>query len=170
MARHIELNPVSHLTIGTVSPPGQRTFFLQGRRGSQTISLIMEKEQARMLADSFESLIVELEQKYPTDNNKETGAIMDMRLQAPVEPLFRIGNMGLGFDENTRQIVLVAYELVDEGEEPNVVSFWSSREHVQALAQHIREVVKAGRPVCGNCGGPIDADGHFCPQRNGHTI
>lgn len=171
MPRHIELNPVSHLTIGTVGPPGQRTFYLQGSQGAQTITLLLEKEQARMLADSFESLLAELAEKHPQDaRDAQTDPILrDMRLREPVDELFRIGNMGLGYNENSDQIVLVAYELVDEDEEPNVVSFWTSRPHIQALIKHIVEVVSAGRPICGNCGQPIDPEGHFCPQRNGHT-
>jgi uncharacterized repeat protein (TIGR03847 family) len=91
-----------------------------------------------------------------------------MRLREPVEELFRVGNMGLGFNESSDQVVLVAYELVDEDDEPNVVSFWTSRRQMKALVEHTREVVAAGRPICGNCGRPIDADGHFCPNRNGH--
>lgn len=169
MARHIELNPVSHLTIGTVGPPGERTFFVQGSRGAQTISLVIEKEQALMLANSFESLIEELTQKYPQNPREaDESLLMDMRLREPVEGLFRVGNMGLGYNEESGQIVLVAYELVEEGEEPNVVSFWASRAQVQALVQHAYEVVKAGRPLCGNCGRPMDPEGHFCPNRNGH--
>ena len=46
MAHQIDLNPATHLTIGTIGVPGQRTFFLQGGRGAQTISLVIEKEQA----------------------------------------------------------------------------------------------------------------------------
>ncbi len=53
MAHQIDLNPATHLTVGTVGPPGQRTFFLQGSRGTQTISLIIEKEQAILLAGSL---------------------------------------------------------------------------------------------------------------------
>jgi len=29
-------------------------------------------------------------------------------------------------------------------------------------------VAGQGRPICGNCGEPIDPEGHFCPKRNGH--
>jgi len=169
MARHIELNPVTHLTVGTVGEPGQRTFYVQGSRGTQIISLVIEKEQARMLASSFESLLTELDSKYPRPSAQETPVWTDMRLKEPVQPLFRVGNMGLGYNEDSDQIVLVAYELVEEGEEPNVVSYWASRDQVQALIQHVNEVVKAGRPICGNCGRPIDADGHFCLHRNGHA-
>ncbi|MCP4425209.1 MAG: DUF3090 family protein [Chloroflexi bacterium] len=171
MARHIELNPVSYLTIGAVGSPGNRIFYLQGSQGKQTISLIMEKEQARMLADSFHTLLAELDEKHPLESREAQMESMwkDMRLREPIEELFRIGNMGLGYNEGTDQIVLVAYELVEEDEEPNVVSFWTSRKHIQALIKHTIEVVSAGRPVCGNCGQPIDPEGHFCPHRNGHN-
>jgi len=169
MASHIELNPVSHLTIDAVGPPGQRIFYLQGSQGAQIISLVMEKEQARLLAESFRTLLTEIDEQHPSDTrNAQTEAMWrDMRLREPIEGLFRIGNIGLGYNEDTEQIVLVAYQLVDEDEEPDAVSFWMSRAHVQALVKHTEEVVSAGRPICGNCGQPIDPDGHFCPHRNG---
>lgn len=167
MASHIELNPATQITVGTVGPPGQRTFYLQGSRGAETISLRIEKEQARMLAESFDALIEELAQKYPAAD--EAPVWTDMRLKEPVEALFRVGNIGIGYNEDSNQVVLVAYELVGEEEEPNVVSYWISRKQVQALVKHAYDVVKAGRPICGNCGKPIDAGGHFCPHRNGHA-
>jgi uncharacterized repeat protein (TIGR03847 family) len=93
-----------------------------------------------------------------------------MRLREPVEALFRVGNMGLGYNEDTDQIVLVAYELVEEEEDPSIVSFWATRKQVLSLIQHALDVVRAGRPICGNCGLPMDAEGHFCPNRNGHKV
>lgn len=168
MARQIELNPSTHLTIGTVGVPGKRTFFLQGGRGSQIISLVIEKQQAILLAESLESFLEELERKHPNTRGGTEPVWSDMRLREPVEELFRVGNMGLGYDEDGDRIVIIAYELVDEEEEPNVVSFWASRPQVASLVKHTTEVVRAGRPICGNCGQPIDAEGHFCPQRNGH--
>jgi uncharacterized repeat protein (TIGR03847 family) len=169
MPHQIELNPVSHLTIGTTGSPGNRTFYLQGGRGPQTVSVKIEKEQASMLANSLETFIEELEQQHPPAMRDSDETVMqDMRLREPVEELFRVGNMGMGFNETADQIVLVAYELVDEDDEPDVVSFWGSRRQMKALVTRAREVVAAGRPICGNCGRPIDADGHFCPNRNGH--
>ena len=44
MAQQIELNPVTYLTVGTIGPPGQRVFYLQGSRGLDIISLVVEKE------------------------------------------------------------------------------------------------------------------------------
>jgi len=171
MARHIELNPVSYLTIGTVGSPGQRTFYLQGSRGTHIISLVIEKEQAAMLANSFESLLEELEQRNPAPAAETQEPIWtDMRLREPIEALFRVGNMGLGYNEDTDQVVLVAYELVEEDDDPSIVSFWATRMQVQSLIQRTLDVVRAGRPICGNCGLPMDAEGHFCPNRNGHKV
>ena len=168
MAEHIELNPVTHLTIGAIGPPGQRVFYFQGGKGADVISLIIEKQQAAMLASSIETLLKEINQKSSTEEEHES-VWTDMRLREPVEPLFRVGNIGLGYNEETRRVAIVAYELVDEEEEPNVVSFWATSVQVQALTKQAMEVVKAGRPICGNCGKPIDAEGHFCPHRNGHS-
>jgi len=170
MAQQIELNPTTHLTIGTIGSPGQRAFYLQGGQGIEIVSLLVEKEQASVLSDSLESFLEELEQKHPLETrDTEETILQDMRLREPVESLFRVGNMGLGYNEAGDQIVLVAYELVDEEEEPNVVSFWATRVQIRALASHAREVVASGRPICGNCGRPMDPDGHFCPNRNGHS-
>ncbi len=168
MTRHIELNPVSHITVGTVGEPGQRVFYLQGSKGTDLVSVIIEKQQASMLASSLETLLEELSGKYSTEEEREP-VWTDMRLREPVEPLFRVGNMGLGFNEDVERIVIVTYELVEEEEEPNAVSFWVSRIQAMSLIKHAKDVVQAGRPICGNCGQPIDQDGHFCPNRNGHA-
>ena len=169
MADHIELNPVYHLTIGTVGEPGNRTFYLQGSQGSQVISLVIEKEQAAMMAISLDSLLEDLKKQHPEETrNAEEPVWTDLRLRQPINSLFRVGHMGLGYNEDSEQVVLVAYELVEEGEEPNVVSFWASRYQVKTLIKHTTDVVSSGRPVCGNCGRPMDAEGHFCPNRNGH--
>lgn len=168
MARHIELNPVSHMTIDTIGPPGQRTFYLQGSQGPDTVTLIIEKQQAAMLANSFESILDELARKYPSRAREAEQVWKDLRLREPVESLFRVGRMELGYSESLDRLVLVAYELVEEeAEEPNAVSFWLTRAQAETLIPHITEVVQAGRPICGNCGQPIDPEGHFCPKRNG---
>ncbi len=168
MGQQIELNPVSHITVGTVGPPGKRVFYLQGSKGSDIITVIIEKQQASMLVSSLETLLEELANDIAGEEAHEI-TWTDMRLREPIDPLFRVGNMGLGYNEEKGRLVVVAYELVEEDEEPNAVSFWISRSQAQSLIQHSLEIVDAGRPICGNCRQPIDAEGHFCPNRNGHA-
>jgi len=170
MARHIELNPVSHITVGTVGEPGQRVFYLQGSKGTDLVTLLIEKHQANMISSSCESLLEEIARDHPQESEAREEILTDMRLREPVDVLFRVGNMGLGYNEGMGRVVLVAYELVPEDEEPSVVSFWATRAQVKSLVKHAASVVKAGRPVCGNCGQPMDAEGHFCAHRNGHKV
>jgi uncharacterized repeat protein (TIGR03847 family) len=92
----------------------------------------------------------------------------DLVLQEPIEPLFRVGQMGLGYDEDADMLIIVAQELTDDSEEMSVARFWASRAQMKALSEHSLEVVEAGRPVCPLCDNPIDPEGHFCPRRNGH--
>ncbi len=162
MAHHVELNPTSHITIGAVGEPGQRAFYVQGSQGSQTISLLIEKEQASVLASSFESLLKELKDKHPPEARRTDETIWtDMNLREPVEELFRVGNMGVGFNEETDQIVLVAYELVAEEVDPNVVSYWISREQARLLIAHVNKLVRSGHF--------FDPGSQFSPKKNGHV-
>src|SRR5690606_5891481 len=107
MARHIELNPVSYLTINTIGPPGQRTFYLQGSKGADTVSLTIEKQQAAMLGASFESLLGELAKQHPQPTRETQEQVWgDMRLREPIESLFRVGRMEMGYSEEMDRIVL----------------------------------------------------------------
>ena len=53
----VDFNPVSRITIGTVGPPGQRTFLLQASQGTTDVTLKLEKEQAKTLASSILELL-----------------------------------------------------------------------------------------------------------------
>jgi len=165
-----DFKPVDRITVEAIGPPGQRVFHFQASRGSQVVTLILEKEQARALAASLLQLLDHLEADHPKDREEvETLLVMQMSLLHPVEPEFRIGQMGIGFDETGGYVVIVAYELaIEEGQDIGVVRFWTTREQARALAQHSLEVVKAGRPICPLCGKPMDPEGHFCSRGNGH--
>ena len=52
-----EMNPIEFITIGTVGPKGKRQFNLQASDGSQTITMILEKEQARRMAQVIAELL-----------------------------------------------------------------------------------------------------------------
>jgi uncharacterized repeat protein (TIGR03847 family) len=166
-----ELDPASFITVGTIGPPGQRTFYLQASQGTTVVSLIIEKEQAQALADSLDQLLEALEERYPQPRGAIQDVNYDMALLKPVNGLWRVGQMGLGYDEEADLIVLISQELVFEDEEerePEAVRFTGTREQMRALSEHANEIVEQGRPLCPLCHNPIDPRGHFCPPSNGH--
>jgi len=70
-----------------------------------------------------------------------------MLIQEPVEPLFRVGSMGLGYDENRDRILLVVQELLaeDENRDPLEVRLFASRAQMQVLGAHAKEIIPRGR-------------------------
>jgi uncharacterized repeat protein (TIGR03847 family) len=96
-----DLKPCSRLTVGTLGPAGQRTFYLQGIKGRQVVSLVIEKLQAQALAAGIDELLEEVEQQYLSDREPET-APGNLSLLDPISPYFRIGRLGLGYEARGR--------------------------------------------------------------------
>ena len=167
-----ELKPVDHITTGAVGPPGQRVFYLQARKGEELVTLIVEKSQIQSLAIGVHKFLEDLAAAKP-DLPAATTAYdeSEMALATPLDPAFRVGQIGLGYDEEVDQMVIVAREVPpdeEDTEEGSVARFWTTRSQLLALSHFGLDVASRGRPICGNCGEPVDADGHFCPKRNGH--
>jgi uncharacterized repeat protein (TIGR03847 family) len=154
--KEIEINPVDFITVGTIGPKGQRMFHLQGGKGTQLVSLIIEKEQAWALSEAIREMLDDLNERLPdleaTAEADFSG--VDMELREPIEPVFRVAQMGLGYDEDRDMVVLVAQELVPnpnapddpiEPVEPGIVRMWCSRKQMRLLSAHALEVVQAGR-------------------------
>jgi uncharacterized repeat protein (TIGR03847 family) len=163
-----DLESVQRITTGAVGPKGQRVFYVQARRGSRLITLLVEKEQVRALADAISRLLDSLAEKNPRLATSDDLLVTDMSLEEPLDPEFRVGQMGLGYDAERDMVVLLVQGASDEEGEALTARFSASRPQMRALSSHAAQVVAAGRAVCGNCGRPIDPAGHFCPQRNGH--
>lgn len=161
-----DLRPVSHITAAVIGVPGKRTFLLQGQQGETLVTLVSEKEQIAALARGIDQLVERLEARGQIVQVMEE----EMELAEPIDPVFRIGQLGLGYDTESKLFVLVAYELPEE-ENPEtikMVRFWATTEQMRKLARHAVAIVAAGRPICVLCGRPIDPEGHFCPKRNGN--
>ena len=91
-----DFNPVSSIVADAVGRPGQRTFFLQARQGADLATLVMEKEQVAALATSILQLLEELEKEradLPTTEEQTSVP----KLREPLEPAFRVGQLGLGY-------------------------------------------------------------------------
>ena len=168
----IDLHPVSHITADAIGQPGKRVFYLQGWQGERTVTLIIEKLQIQSLAIGLEQFLAEIHEKFP--NLPEAVSEYQeeqMHIHPPVDPLFRVGEIGLGYDAENDLLVLVVREIVAEGADPEksgVVRFWCTRSQLRAMAHWGMEVASRGRPLCPQCGEPVDPEGHFCPKKNGH--
>jgi len=168
----IELRPISHITIDAIGQPGKRVFYLQGWQGLRSVTLIVEKIQVQSLAIGLEQFMTEVNQQFPdlAEMNDEYDEDQ-MRIRPPLDPLFRVGELGLGYDAENDLVVLVAREAVAEDQDPaqaKSVRFWCSRAQVRAMCRWGMQVASQGRPICPQCGEPMDPEGHFCPKKNGH--
>jgi len=166
-----DLNPVDRITTNAVGEPGNRTFYIQARKGRRTVTVICEKEHVAALALAIDQVLLSIAEGN-ADAVVEPDPVLHhgMDLEYPLEPVFRTGQVNLGYDQATQRLVIIAYELMDEEDEstPSVARFWATPGQMRAFSMHGQEVVSAGRPVCAMCGQPMDPEGHFCPRRNGH--
>jgi len=172
MAEEIELRPVTHITVDAIGQPGKRVFYLHGWQQQRTVTLILEKIQVQSLAVGIEQFLAEIQMKFPDLAEASSDFTEErMRILPPVDPLFRVGELGLGYEGESDMVVLVAHEIQVEGDEEadtTVVRYWCTRSQLRALARWGVEVTARGRPTCPQCGEPMNPEGHFCPKRNGH--
>ena len=171
-----DLDPVTRLTADAIGEPGQRTFYLQAASGADQVTLLVEKEQVRRLAESLESWLPELAADRPEDPEEARVAEAgELALSEPLEPDFRVGQLTLSYDPERDRVMVVATELVAGEEqpeelapEPQEVRLVVTRPQLRVLARHGSQVVARGRPLCPLCGNPLDPSGHVCPALNGH--
>lgn len=167
--RVIEMH-ASRITIDAIGPPGKRRFLLQASEGYQTVTLKLEKQQAEVLAMGIGKILDELAQRFPREiPGMEEPLSSELMLLEPIEIMFTIGQMGLGYDESKDTLVLVMQELTlpEDAATAKVARFWATRGQMLALSRHVEEVTAQGRPMCPLCDKPIDPTGHFCPKSNG---
>ena len=177
----MDLERIDRITAGAVGEPGERAFYLQARTGTELVTLMLEKQQVELLSASILDILSRV--------GKETGEgppDEELELEEPLEPVWRVGRLSIGYEEERDRMVLELEELVpedeDDGEEedveiegmapdlpePDRIRMWATREQMLALSRHGAAVAAAGRPRCEFCGNPIDPEGHTCPAMNGH--
>jgi uncharacterized repeat protein (TIGR03847 family) len=151
MQNEIEIDPVEFITVGTVGPKGRRIFYLQGGKGPEIITLTIEKQQAQALGEAITELLDSLSEQYSDQAEVAVNLTRwNMDLRDPIDSLFRVAQMGLGYDEERNMVMIVAQELVTSEEappdpSPQIVRFFATREQMRALSEHVQRLVKQGR-------------------------
>jgi uncharacterized repeat protein (TIGR03847 family) len=166
---------------GTVGEPGDRAFYLQAVEDSRTVSVLLEKQQVTVLAERITALLAEIARRFGADvvDDVDEDLVDTEPLAVPLEEEFRVGTMGLGWDADSRSIVieLLAFteEEVDESvvlddteEGPDAVRVFLSPVQARAFTARAERVLSAGRPPCPLCAEPLDPKGHICPRQNGY--
>ena len=174
----IDLKPVSHITVDAIGQPGERVFYLQGRNSDQVVTLLVEKFQIQTLSLAIENLMAELREKIPDIlDASPTYKEEQMTLEPPLDPLFRVGELSLGYDPEQDLLILIAREIPtgdqeEDQEQPeeeiSVVRFWCTRSQLWAMGRWGIELASRGRPVWPSTGEPILPPGEFSPKNNGH--
>jgi uncharacterized repeat protein (TIGR03847 family) len=168
----LDVDPCDHITADAIGAPGQRVFYLQAYQEQRTITVLIEKAQLQTLAIGVEQFLSQIQRQNP-NLEEASGEFIEeqMRIHPPVDPLFRAGEIGLGYDKDRDRVVILAKELLTEEDDPTTaaeIRFWGTRTQMRKLARWGVDVVSRGRPVCPQCGQPMEAEGHFCPKKNGH--
>jgi uncharacterized repeat protein (TIGR03847 family) len=164
---------------GTVGEPGDRSFYLQAIQEARTISVLLEKQQVSVLAERISALLDEVARRFGPESSEESASGDLDPLAVPLEEEFRVGTMGLGWDADTRSVVVellaVSEEEIDESvvlddteEGPDALRVFLSPVQARAFADRAEKVVSAGRPPCPLCAEPLSADGHVCVRLNGY--
>lgn len=168
----LELSP-ELFTADYLGTPGKRTFFLQARAASLTASFLVEKRQVGLLAERIRDVLLAIDEH---DTIRSTPPIRDpaLAIAEPVEPEWRVGDMGLAYDEEAEMIVVLLEEVVmsepEQQEEGGAARILIRRDQARSFALHALAVVDEGRPTCQLCGLPMDPEGHRCPASNGHHV
>jgi len=166
MSNSFDIDPVERITATAVGEPGERMFFVHAEGQSETVTLLAEKEQVRLLAQALLQLLGTLPDADEGLTPEETELVMD---QAP-EPEWRVGEIAIEYEESSASIEILITEQLTEDEMtlPGRARFVATRAQARVMATHALEIVAAGRPRCQFCGYPLEPAGHVCPAMNGH--
>jgi uncharacterized repeat protein (TIGR03847 family) len=149
-----------------IGQPGQRTFRLRIRSGAQAASIWLEKEQLGALSLAMRQVLAQVSGGRASEISSPPEPSPDFPESPDVE--FKVGRLGLGYDDSEGMVLLFLYTSEAEEEGPPSLTCRLTQAQCQSFSEAAEAVVAAGRPICPLCGGPIDPEGHICPRSNGH--
>lgn len=169
----IEIKPVTWVSCDAIGKPGERTFYIAARgEENEAAVVLVEKVQLQTLVPAVAEFLEELHSRYADLEAEDTGYdAAGMRILPPVDPLYRVGEIGLAYAEDEDFAVILLREVMttqESEEELRSVRLWVRRSQLAALADWAQKVINQGRKICPQCGEPMDPAGHLCPKKNGH--
>ena len=101
-------DPPDRFVAGTVGEPGQRTFFIQARKASQVVSVVLEKVQVQVLAERLDQLLDELEGQGIAETTGADAPADTGPLDEPLVEAFRATTLTLGWDADAGRVLVEA--------------------------------------------------------------
>jgi uncharacterized repeat protein (TIGR03847 family) len=101
-------DPPDRFVAGTVGEPGHRTFYLQARKASQVVSVVLEKVQVQVLAERLDQLLDELEGRGIAETVSTEGTRDNEPLDEPLVEAFRATTLTLGWDPEAERVLVEA--------------------------------------------------------------
>jgi uncharacterized repeat protein (TIGR03847 family) len=172
-------DPAERFVAGTVGVPGERTFFLQARKGSRLLSVSLEKAQVAALADRIQQILREVRNSEPLTLFERVERD-DQPLESPIDEEFRVGVIGIAYLSDRKMIEIDLQAIADSqspedeellmelSESQDILRVLVPLGYAESFVKRALAVVGAGRAPCPFCGGPIDPGGHLCPRANGY--
>jgi uncharacterized repeat protein (TIGR03847 family) len=161
-----DFGPADLLEPEAIGEPGQRVFRLRVVSGAEAASLWLEKEQLAALTLALRRLLEQLEED---ESDDEPPGPPPQSFPARPNVDFKLGRLGIGYDEKRRMVTIFAYEMELEEDAPPTFACQVSLGQCASFAEQAEATIGAGRPICVLCGLAIDKDGHQCQRRNGHS-
>jgi uncharacterized repeat protein (TIGR03847 family) len=89
------------ISLRTPSASPASVFYIQAWQDQRTVTVIIEKTQLQSLAVGVEQFIAQIMSENP-DLEEASGDYVEdkMHIHPPVEPLFRVGEIGLGYEKD----------------------------------------------------------------------
>ena len=175
MTEFIEFDPVDDIAAGAFGNPGERTFLIQARKGEALLSVLVEKEQVRLLTLEAQQFLDGIARDVPEDPPSAVedagGAVSE------AVPLFRARLIGIGYDADRGLVLIELREEAPEEEddepppppdesEGHIARLYATRGQIRVMLRNGAAAVEGGRPKCPLCNFPMNPDRHICPRWN----
>jgi uncharacterized repeat protein (TIGR03847 family) len=180
MARRIiRFDPPDRFIAGAIGEPGQRIFHLQAIGGGAAATVVVEKSQVAVLARRIVEMLRDLSEggsvRLPSAPLPLPRTLP--KLAEPFTAEFRVGTIALAWDPSLARLILEFRDdmsieetsapppINDAPEGPDVLRVSLTVASALEFAENALQLAAAGRPICPNCGAPLDSRGHRCARK-----